>query len=187
MSRVLAVHLTLELPLCIRCEPWTLAPHMQCSLEVSQGTRQGHFLEGDGALGHGEPRFLWALASVVFPTGNLVCPVVCLHHTSATACFKKSPASSPTVSYSSCCPVFISQVLPASQDLPWAVNSTIKQELLPLALSALVLQFTGPGLCFSSRGWRHSLMVEVLVTAVSPTPAHRTPDGVCLKCLKVPF
>lgn len=187
MSRVLAVHLTLELPLCIRCEPWTLAPHMQCSLEVSQGTRQGHFLEGDGALGHGEPRFLWALASVVFPTGNLICPVVCLHRTSATACFKKSPASSPTVSYSSSCPVFISQVLPASQDLPWAVNSTIKQELLPLALRCLG----------SAVSWARALLLFLGLASQSdggsfgycsfPTPAHRTPDGVCLKCLKVPF
>lgn len=137
MSRVLAVHLTLELPLYIRCEPLTLAPHMQCNLELSQGTRQGHFLEGDGALGHREPCFLWALASVVSPTGDLVCPVVCFHHSSATACFKTSPASSPTVSCSSCCPVSISQVLPASQDLPWAVNSTIKQGLLPSALRCL--------------------------------------------------
>lgn len=147
--------------------------HLTCNadLELSHGTRQGHFLEGHGALGQREPRFLWALASIVFPTRNLVCPMVCFHRTSATACFKRSSASSPTVSYSSYCPVFISQVLPASQDLPWAVNSTIKQGLLSLALRCL-----GSAVC-----WARSLLFSWLMSQSDggsfgycsfPTPAH---------------
>lgn len=151
-----------------------MALHLTCSADLgwSQGTRQGHFFKGDGALGHREPRFLWALASIVFPTGNLVCPMVCFHRTSATACFKKSPASSPTVSYSSYCPVFISQVLPASQDLPWAMNSTIKQGLLPLALRCLgsavywarALLFSWPTLLSDGGSFGYCSF---------PTPAHQ--------------
>lgn len=150
--------------------------HLTCNadLELSHGTRQSHFFKGDGALGQREPCFLWALASIVFPTGDLVCSMVCFHRTSATACFKKSPASSPTGSYShsSCCPVFISQVLLASQDLLWAVNSTIKQRLLSLALRCLG----------SAVYWARALLLSSWLMLQSdggsfgycsfPTPAH---------------
>lgn len=108
-------------------------------VELSHGTRQGHF-KGDGALGQREPCFLWALVSIVFPTDNLVCPMVCFYCTSATASFKKSSTASPTQSSFTFILLssVLSQVLLASQDLPWAVTSTIKQGLLlPLALRCL--------------------------------------------------
>lgn len=66
--------------------------------------------------------------------------MVCFYCISAIASFKKSQTASPTQSSFTFILLssVLSQVLLASQDLPWAVTSTIKQGLLlPLALRCL--------------------------------------------------
>lgn len=150
--------------------------HLTCNadLKLSHGTTQGHFFKGDGALGQRESCFLWALASLVFPTGNLVCLWSAFAAPQLLPPLRRVqlPLPQDLISHTSCCPVFISQVLPASQDRPWAMNSTIKQGLLPLALRCLG----------SAAYWARALLLISWVTSQSdggsvgyccfPTPAH---------------